>query len=154
MRILAQQTSVHGCLVAQLPPHLPSLLTALPVITLLAGCLVVPVDGERSPLPSAGKSFSFVEVGQTDRSTITNRLGDFDEYYDDRRLGFYRLSSGTRAYRSLALGVIPVGKSKEHQLEEIAYFEFDTSDRVLRHAVVLGKGGRHGAEAWLGTEKR
>jgi len=130
-----------------------ALLITLSVVAVgLTGCLIVPAGTARRPLPSAGKDLAFVRNGKTSRTEITNRLGAFDEYFEDLRVGSYLLNDATRTRLWLALGLIPVGTTK-YEDHEIAYFEFDQNDCVRRHRVVWNVVGRYGAEDWMGKHK-
>jgi hypothetical protein len=134
----------------------PLVIAILVAAIFFTGCIIVPAGSTRRPLASADKEFSFVKVGQTSRSEITNRLGAFDEYYDDLHVGAYRLNEITRTRLWLALGIIPVGTSKVQDRDEIAYFKFDSADLVTRHRIVWEVGaeyGRFGAERWAGKQK-
>jgi hypothetical protein len=133
--------------------RIPLVITVSYAAILLTGCIIVPAGSSKRPLASSNKECSFIRVGQTSRSDITNRLGAFDEYFDELHVGSYRLNEITRTRLWLALGIIPVGTSKVQDRDEIAYFEFDSSDRVRRHQIVWSVGDRYGAEIWTGKRK-
>jgi len=126
---------------------------ALLLCGFLTGCLIPTVAKTRRPLSSKTNDFSFVRVGETTLSDITNRVGRFDEYFDDFHIGAYHLNEITRWRLWLAFGVLPISVTSIQDREDITYFEFDQSDRLTRHETVVGVGGHYGAKKWIERRK-
>jgi hypothetical protein len=93
-----------------------------------------PVSRTRTPAVShhEAKEFEFIKLGWTDRSTVTNRLGGFDGYYEDLRVGYYVLNYVSEKMLWIAFPGIPVDLRSVGQGSDIAMIYFDECDRVQR----------------------
>ncbi len=93
-----------------------------------------PVSHSRTPTRAGhqAKDFAFIKVGRTDLASITNRLGSFDHYYADSRVGYYSLNSVSAKVLWVVLPGIPFATTSWDDGLDVAMIQFDDRSRVRR----------------------